>query len=237
SPDGKYLASASDDNTVKLWNFNREELLKYACNGLSGYLKNNPNVSDNKRSLCGVESSATAFLLEGDQLAENGKIDEAITKFEKALELDPSLEFDPQAKAIKLAAPFFVSKGMRLVFQGNVDEALTSYKKAQELDPNLEISANSWNVLCWRGSLYNQADKVMFACEKALELKPDHGNYIDSRGLARALTGNRKGAIEDFEQFIKWTDDEEDKAQRQGWVDALKKGENPFTKKVLESLR
>ncbi|NEO72228.1 tetratricopeptide repeat protein [Moorena sp. SIO3H5] len=126
---------------------------------------------------------------------------------------------------------------MGLVFEGKVDEALASYKKAQELDPNLEISANYWNKLCLRGSLYNQADKVMFACEKAIELAPDDGGIIDSRGLARALTGNRKGAIEDFEQFIKWTDDEEDKAQRQGWVDALNNGENPFTTEVLESLR
>ncbi|NEO01433.1 MAG: tetratricopeptide repeat protein, partial [Moorea sp. SIO3I7] len=188
-------------------------------------------------SLCGVEASATVLLLQGEELALDGKIDEAIPKFEKALELDPSLEFDPQAKAIKMAAPFFVSEGMGLADQGKVDEALASYNKAQELDPKLEISANSWNELCWYGSLYNQADKVMFACEKAIELTPDHGGRIDSRGLARALTGNIKGAIEDFEVFIAWTDNETKKAQRQGWVDALKKGENPFTTEVLESLR
>jgi len=217
SQDGKYLASASRDNTVKLWNFNRDELLKYACNGLSGYLKNNPDVSDNERDLCGVEASATAFLLEGEKLAFNGKIDDAVYKFEKALELDPSLEFEPQAKAIK--------------------EALASYKKAQELDPNLQISAYDWNKLCRRGSLYNQADQVMFACEKAVELEPDNAVIIDSRGLARALMGNRKGAIEDFEVFIAWTNNETKKAERQGWVDALKNGENPFTKEVLESLR
>ncbi|NET84225.1 MAG: hypothetical protein F6J94_20600 [Moorea sp. SIO1F2] len=237
SQDGKYLASASLDKTVKLWNFNRDELLKHACKGVNDYLKNNPDVSDKERYLCGVEASATVFLLQGDKLADKGKINEAISKFEKALELNPSLEFDPQAKARKIAAPFFVRQGMGLVFEGKVDQALASYKKAQELDPNLEISANDWNGLCWYGSLYNQADKVMFACEKAIELTPDDEDYIDSRGLARALTGNRKGAIEDFEQFIKWTDDEEDKAQRQGWVDALKNGENPFTKEVLESLR
>ncbi|NEO44087.1 MAG: hypothetical protein F6K55_08085 [Moorea sp. SIO4A3] len=237
SPDGQYLASASLDKTVKLWNFNRDELLKYACKGVNDYLKNNPDVSDKERYLCRVEASATVFLLEGENLAYNGKINEAIPKFKKALELDPSLEFDPQAKAIKMVAQFFVNQGIGLVDQGKVDEALASYKKAQELDPNLEISANDWNKLCWGGSLYNQAEKVMFACEKAVELTPDHGGRIDSRGLARALTGNRKGAIEDFEVFIAWTDNEKEKAQRQGWVDALKNGENPFTTEVLESLR
>ncbi|NEO95540.1 MAG: hypothetical protein F6K56_37360, partial [Moorea sp. SIO3G5] len=237
SPDGKYLASASRDNTVKLWNFNREELLKYACNGLSDYLKNNPNVIVQERSLCGLEASPTVFILQGEKLAYNGNINGAIDNFKKALELDPSLDFDPNTKAKPIKAQFLVNEGYRLVFQGNFSQALASYKKAQELDPKLEIYANYWNALCWFGSLYNKAEKVMFACEKAVELEPEDGTIIDSRGLARALTGNTKGAIEDFEVFIAWTDDQEEKAQRQGWVDDLKNGKNPFTTEVLESLR
>jgi plasmid stabilization system protein ParE len=43
------------------------------------------------------------------------------------------------------------------------------------------------------------------------------------------LTGEYDKAISDFEAFIKWTENDEDKAQRQGWVDALNKKENPLT--------
>jgi regulator of sirC expression with transglutaminase-like and TPR domain len=76
----------------------------------------------------------------------------------------------------------------------------------------------------------------MFACEKAVALAPDDGNYRNSRGLARALTGNTKGAIEDFQAFIAQTDDQKRKAQRQRWIDALRAGKNPFTPEEIKSL-
>jgi regulator of sirC expression with transglutaminase-like and TPR domain len=76
----------------------------------------------------------------------------------------------------------------------------------------------------------------MFACEKAVALTPDDGNFRNSRGLARALTGNTKGAIEDFQAFIASTDDKEDKSQRQRWVNALRAGKNPFTPEEIKSL-
>ncbi len=64
SPDGKILVSASDDQTVILWNLGSEdkretswyldvdELTKRGCDRVSGYLQNNPNISDNDRHLC-----------------------------------------------------------------------------------------------------------------------------------------------------------------------------------------
>jgi hypothetical protein len=54
--------------------------------------------------------------------------------------------------------------------------------------------------------------------------------------LARALTGNTQGAIEDFEAFIAQTDDKEQKSQRQRWVKDLRAGKNPFTDEELKKL-
>ena len=76
----------------------------------------------------------------------------------------------------------------------------------------------------------------MFACEKAVALAPKHGEIRDSRGLARALTGNTQGAIEDFQAFVDWTNNDEQRLQRQGWIDALRAGENPFTEVEIKSL-
>ncbi|MEH2291409.1 WD40 repeat domain-containing protein, partial [Nostoc sp.] len=53
SPDGKTIASASDDNTVKVWKVypnNLNDLIVYSCARLRVYLQSNPNVSD--RTLC-----------------------------------------------------------------------------------------------------------------------------------------------------------------------------------------
>ncbi|NES78123.1 MULTISPECIES: tetratricopeptide repeat protein [Okeania] len=77
----------------------------------------------------------------------------------------------------------------------------------------------------------------MFACEKAVELSPNDGGILDSRGLARVLTGDYQGAISDFQVFVDLVEDGEEKAKRQSWISALKKGENPITSEVLENLK
>ncbi|NER31519.1 MAG: hypothetical protein F6J89_28855, partial [Symploca sp. SIO1C4] len=134
------------------------------------------------------------------------------------------------------AALALVKKGENLAIEGKAKEAITNYQQAQKFDSKLKISADSWKTLCWYGSLHGYAAKVMDACEKAVTLEPDSGMILDSRGVARALTGNTAGAIEDFQAFINWTDSDSDKEQRQGWIDALKAGKDPFTKAEIDSL-
>ncbi len=105
------------------------------------------------------------------------------------------------------------------------------------MDFNVKISALDWDTLCWDTSLYGHATKVMEYCEKAVELAPENWNIRYSRGLARALTNNIQGAIEDFQFVVENSTDKEYVKQTQGWLDALQKGENPFTEEVLEGMR
>jgi WD40 repeat protein/ABC-type cobalamin/Fe3+-siderophores transport system ATPase subunit len=55
STDGQTLASASNDKIAILWNLELElgldQLIHYGCEWISGYLTNNPNVSDEDRKL------------------------------------------------------------------------------------------------------------------------------------------------------------------------------------------
>lgn len=95
------------------------------------------------------------------------------------------------------------------------------------------------NSVCWDGALAGLADSVFTACENAVHLAPEDANARDSRGLARALTGNRKGAIEDFEFFVAHADPGRKRgeiAQRRDWVNALKAGKNPFDAGTLGKL-
>ena len=62
-------------------------------------------------------------------------------------------------------------------------------------------------------------------------------SIINSRGLARALTGDIEGAIIDFQVYVEWTSNKEEKTQRQEWIKALQAGENPFTDELLKELR
>lgn len=97
------------------------------------------------------------------------------------------------------------------------------------------------NHVCWQGSLEGVAGRVLPACERAVELAPADGNLRDSRALARALTGDRAGAIADFESYVAWArtsgSAKESIARRVEWVRALSEGRDPFDRDTLEKLR
>ena len=75
----------------------------------------------------------------------------------------------------------------------------------------------------------------------ALAPEDTKGPYRDSRGLARALTGDNPGAVEDFKAFVDWakkdTGYEELRRKRESWIEALQSGKNPFDKATLEALK
>jgi tetratricopeptide (TPR) repeat protein len=120
--------------------------------------------------------------------------------------------------------------------QGDIEKAIAAYAEAQKLDPTIEIPAFVGNNLCWWGSLWGRAAEVKEAGETAVALEPENGKFRDSRGLARALTGDIAGAIEDFQAFVDWSNNEEQRLKRQRWIEALGAGENPFTQEEIENL-
>ncbi len=136
-----------------------------------------------------------------------------------------------------IEAEALLREGVGLVRDGNIVDAIAAYAAAQARDSTLSVPAPVWNTLCYSGSLWGHAADVMTACEDAVALAPWNGNIRDSRGVARALTGDLAGAIEDLEAFAAWTLNDEDRSQRQEWIDALRAGENPLTPEVLETLR
>ena len=115
-----------------------------------------------------------------------------------------------------------------------MDEAITAYQKLVENSPD---NPWAWNTLCRNGSLLGYAADVINACEQAVTLAPESPSIRDSRGLARALTGNVEGAIEDFQVFVDLGYGKEQKLQRQQWIEVLRAGENPFIPEVIEELR
>jgi len=134
--------------------------------------------------------------------------------------------------------PVLIQKGENLAWEGKIEKAIASYKKAQKLDPAVKITADSWNTVCWFGSLHGQAANVLEACKNAVAFasETEKGMFRDSRGVARAMTGDQQGAIEDFQAFIESTDSDNNKKQRQGWIKDLKAGKDPFTEEEIERL-
>jgi tetratricopeptide (TPR) repeat protein len=79
--------------------------------------------------------------------------------------------FERQVGKKELQATLEVIAGEELATQGEIDQALANYTQAQQLDPEVEIAAESWETLCYFGSFYQQAEKVLGACERAEVLK------------------------------------------------------------------
>ena len=99
------------------------------------------------------------------------------------------------------------------------------------------------NAACWFGSIDGFAKIILPACQQAVALANDNMSpqYRDSRGLARALTGDRDGAIEDFKAFAAWAKTSDGNAQsalqREAWMATIQSGGNPFDAETLKALR
>lgn len=94
------------------------------------------------------------------------------------------------------------------------------------------------NQLCWYGAVAGFAPRVLPACELACSLAPESGSYRDSRGLARALAGDIKGASEDFRFALDVYPHERDRfvETRTAWLRKLEAGQDPFDEEQLQEL-
>ncbi len=187
-----------------------------------------------------------AFINQATALARQGDRAKAVAKFQQVQQLNSKVDIDPDTEGVqtnpeKAAKDFFVrgliSQAKEHLKQDDFSKAVAVYKKIEQLQPTRETLVNAWDSLCWRGSLQGYAKNVVNdACEKAVKLAPENGSTRESRGLARALVGNFTGAIEEFEVFIKSSNDAEAKAKRQRWVKDLRADKNPFTPEELKNL-
>ena len=104
SPDGQTLASASVDRTVRLWEFSPVTLADRGCQWLSDYLVQHPDELATLE-LCHIpqrlQAAAGTLVVQGRQLARQGKTEAAISAFQNALELDPNIDLNSNTEAIE----------------------------------------------------------------------------------------------------------------------------------------
>ncbi len=163
------------------------------------------------------------------------------TKWLNARGLHEVVAVSPElAQDSAFAAAVALSQGISWVREGKIKEAQEAFKQAQIFDRSFINSAESLNSICWVSCLHGYAKNFLFICEKAVTLDPDKKIYQDSRGLARVLTGDLAGALEDFQAAVdsgalNYSNDV--KQRRLRWIEALKSGNNPLTPEELEKLR
>ncbi|MGK7957225.1 MAG: caspase family protein [Crocosphaera sp.] len=240
SKDGKYIVSGSDNGTINLWDAenweNWQEWVKDAC----GWLRLDPDfalpaseteLKQEEQALEGAVKVCKDYggwkTEEAEDFSARQKLAIARTKIEKVGQLATS-HVDEDANSQLREVIKFIKK-----------------EKLDDEPQNDQVSldAGSWNQLCRFGSIYGYAKDVLFACEKAVNnaSAQDKTSWQDSRGLARALTGDRQGAIEDFQDYV--DDESRDKKytnKRKKWIEAMERGDkidDIFTKEILKDLK
>ena len=184
-------------------------------------------------------SVAVYYYNRGNALTSMGFADEALGDLDVAFELDPGLEgtMGPNAD---LARAYMIRAYDYFRELEEYDLALRDSKRAIELAPD---DPGAFNQLCWYMSLTGRPADALPHCNRSLSLDPNLYYAYDSRGLALALLGDYEKAVEDFTKFLDWAktqsrfDYDKYGPARERWVESLKKGENPFTKKELQAVR
>jgi WD40 repeat protein/tetratricopeptide (TPR) repeat protein len=199
------------------------------------------------------------FLYLANRLAQEDKLAETIAAFKKAKEQNQAIKYDAAKMGRLAVAVHRLARAKQEAAKGDVGLAIKAFQSIESQFPEITLHQVHWNALCWDGSLRGRAKEVLFAGEKAVALEErgnrepyvDYGldlaDYRDTRGVARALTGDFNGAISDFEYFVAnhgaiktiRTDEAavaNARKLRQKWIDQLKNNAQPFTDEVLAQL-
>ncbi|MFC1836092.1 tetratricopeptide repeat protein [Thermodesulfobacteriota bacterium] len=165
--------------------------------------------------------AAGVFASVGDALSDQGKLNEAVLAYRKAVESDPS------------NSVFHVGLGVRLEYSGILDEAVEMYVKAVELDPKSALAFNCLgNALKKQGKIYEAMEAFAGGVEadpksvmshsnlaliflengyidyaikhfsKAVELKPDSAQDHHNLGRAFAGNGDLEGSIKHYKKAV-----------------------------------
>ncbi|MDB9817109.1 tetratricopeptide repeat protein, partial [Amylibacter sp.] len=136
-------------------------------------------------------------------LQEQGKLDEAITSYNKALSLKPDY------------ADAYYNMGVTFKEQGKLEEAIEEYNKALELKPDYaDAYYNMGNALKDQGKL----EQAIEAYEKALALKPDYADAYNNMGNSLKDQGKLDEAIASYDKALALKPDYADAYNNMGAV-------------------
>ncbi len=170
--------------------------------------------------------AAEYYVLRADRSYNNLAFEKAVMDYTRAIQMKPD---------------YYEA----LIYRGSAYAHLEDYERAKlDFETAIDLSSSrgdAYNGLCWFGSLLGDAVNVLDACGQAVITEPNSPYFRDSRGLARALTGDYEGAILDFQFFVDQAKTDSgittaEVKERIKWIFSLKKGVDPFDSAELQKL-
>lgn len=119
----------------------------------------------------------------GAELQKQGRLEEAVTQFQTAIELDPGYA------AARLNLGFLYDR------MGRIEEAIAQYQKVIELDPGSLLARNNLGVLYDKTGRY---DEAIAEFEQVLRIDASDATALKNLEIAR----KNKGVVQEREQHF-----------------------------------
>jgi hypothetical protein len=211
-----------------------EELAELVKAGLTPYEALRAGTFDAARYL--EQESEFGAVREGmraDLVLVDGNPLEDVANLENRLGVMARGRWYPQEDLqLRLEALAIAQEARGLALEGRVLEALEKVAGADGVFPSGGTPASALAEVCGAGVEARLASEVLPFCDRALQIEAGEAlSWRDNRGKARAMTGDFEGSIEDFEFFVEWVREIQPEAAsiRAEWIEALRRGENPFS--------
>jgi tetratricopeptide (TPR) repeat protein len=157
------------------------------CNGNAVTKTSSEQDPDSSEALTKRQRDALDYANRGFNFFKKGQFENAISDFNKAIELDPGVTL------------CYFARGQIYLEKKQIDKAITDFNKTIESIPNLI------DTYIFRGSAYfigGQIDKAIVDYNKAIEMKPDYADIYNLRGNTYYKKGQIDKAIDDYTRAI-----------------------------------
>lgn len=144
-------------------------------------------VNDYKRAVDSAPDHALAYVNWGIELAQDGRVNEALAKFEQASVISPH------------RYEIYLNWGVALAKLNRLDEAIEKFREATEKDRK---ASNPY--ILWGAALMSQGEteKAKEKYEKAVTLNPENPEAFVNWGIALARTGAYHEAIKSLKRAL-----------------------------------